>query len=74
MWQKPDRFDAAYVCFPIAGLNGTLHGIVTIGGPRERFDPKTEVERGEVVATIERLRQHCASLPAAAVVIGGKAA
>ena len=74
IWQNPDRFDAAYVCFPIPSLNGPLHGIVTIGGPRERFDPEAEVRKGEIVAAVARLRQQCAALPAAPVMLGGKAA
>ena len=73
-WQTPNRFDASYVCWPILGAGGSLHGIVTVGGPRERFDPDEAVSRPAVNAIIERLRQQCGFVEAAPTILDGNPA
>ena len=70
-WQHPTRFDAAYISFPISGVEGRLHGIVTVGGPRERFDPDEPALQQRMLEIVERLRQQCGFLIAAPVVLTG---
>lgn len=75
VWRSPRQFDAAYVAFPIPGLNKRLHGVVTVGGPMDRFDPDRLVQQGPAMAAIKRLRDHCAALtPVPVVVAHGMAA
>lgn len=38
LWRNPHLSSAAYAIFPIRDDSGRAHAIVTIGGPRERFD------------------------------------
>ena len=38
LWRNPHLSSAAYAIFPIRDATGRAHAIVTIGGPRERFD------------------------------------
>ena len=38
LWRNPHHSSAAYAIFPILDAGGRPHAIVTIGGPRERFD------------------------------------
>lgn len=73
-WQTPNRFDAAYASWPIPGAEGSVQGIVTVGGPRERFDPGRTIADPAVEAVIERLRQQCGFLVAAPVVFSGSGA
>ena len=75
IWRSPKQFDAAYVAFPIPGLDRRLHGVVTIGGPMDRFDPDSVVQQGPVMAALKRLKDHCAALtPVPVVVAHGTAA
>ena len=62
---------AAYATFPIPGAGGRLHGIVTIGGPAERFDPDEVVKRDSVLQIVRQLRRRCATLRPAPVVVAG---
>ena len=50
LWRNPHLASAAYAIFPIQDSAGRPHAIVTIGGPRERFD-LTEIE-----AALPRMR------------------
>lgn len=56
-WRSAGRFSAAYISFPIPGSDGRLHGIITIGGPVERFDPEEAVGLEPVRASIESLQR-----------------
>ena len=70
-YRNPKQFDAAYAMFPIPGAGGRLHGIITIGGPAERFDPDDVVKRDAVLQIIRQLRQRCALLRPVPVVVAG---
>ena len=73
-WQTPNRFDAAYISWTIPGAGTSLHGTVTIGGPRERFDPDKASADPAVITIIQRLRQQCAFVEAAPIVFPGDSA
>jgi len=51
LWRNPHHASAAYAIFPIQDSAGRPHAVVTIGGPRERFD-LTEIE-----AALPRMRR-----------------
>lgn len=70
-WQTPNRFDAAYISWTIPGAGTSLHGIVTVGGPRERFDPDKVNSDPAVSTIIQRLRQQCGFVEAAPIVFPG---
>jgi DNA-binding IclR family transcriptional regulator len=38
LWRNPHRSSAAYAILPILDRKKRPHAIITIGGPRERFD------------------------------------
>ena len=38
LWRNPHHASAAYAIFPIRDEAGRAHAILTVGGPRERFD------------------------------------
>ena len=38
LWRNPHHASAAYAIFPIRDGAGRAHAILTVGGPRERFD------------------------------------
>ncbi|HYM17976.1 MAG TPA: IclR family transcriptional regulator [Micropepsaceae bacterium] len=38
LWRNPHLASAAYAIFPVLDETGHPHAIVTVGGPRERFD------------------------------------
>jgi DNA-binding IclR family transcriptional regulator len=71
-WQSPKQFGAAYVAFPIPGADDRLHGIMTIGGPMERFDPQVAVKQEQINAAITRLQQQCRAFTPPKVVISGR--
>ena len=70
-WQSPQKYGAAYVAFPIPGADGRLHGIVTIGGPMERFDPEATVTQSAVRSAVAQLQQQCVASTPAPIVISG---
>jgi DNA-binding IclR family transcriptional regulator len=71
-WQSPQKFGAAYVAFPLPGIDGRLHGIVTIGGPMERFDPQAVVGQSHIREVVTQLQQQCRGFAAPSVVIFGR--
>ena len=71
-WQSPQKFGAAYVAFPLPGIDGRLHGILTIGGPMERFDPQAVVGQSLIRAAVTQLQQQCRAFAAPSVVISGR--
>ncbi len=50
LWRNPHHASAAYAIFPIRDASGRPHAIVTVGGPRERFD------LAEIEAALPRMR------------------
>jgi DNA-binding IclR family transcriptional regulator len=50
LWRNPHHSSAAYAIFPVSDAGGRAHAIVTIGGPRERFDLP------EIEALLPRMR------------------
>jgi DNA-binding IclR family transcriptional regulator len=72
-WRSAKQFGAAYVAFPVPGVDGRLHAIVTIGGPMERFDPERAAALDEIKSTIERLRQRCLAFVPPPVVVTDRA-
>jgi DNA-binding IclR family transcriptional regulator len=50
VWRNPHHASAAYAIFPIRDAAGRPHAIVTVGGPRERFDFK------QIEAALPRMR------------------
>jgi DNA-binding IclR family transcriptional regulator len=50
LWRNPHHASAAYAIFPVQDGAGRAHAIVTIGGPRERFDLR------EIEAALPRMR------------------
>ena len=69
-WRNPNQFDAAYITYPIAGADGRLLGIVTIGGPSERFDPDVVAADAAIRTAIAQLRQRAGIINAAPVRVG----
>ena len=69
IWRSPKQFDAAYVAFPVAGLNKRLHGVVTLGGPMDRFDPDKVVQQAPIMSAIRKLRAQCAALTPVPVIV-----
>jgi DNA-binding IclR family transcriptional regulator len=72
VWQSPKQFGAAYVAFPIPGADGRLHGIVTIGGPMERFDPQAVVAQIPIRAAVTELQQQCRAFTPPPVLISSR--
>ena len=72
-WRSAKQFGAAYVAFPVPGVDGRLHAIVTIGGPMERFDPERAAALDEIKSTIDRLRQRCLAFVPPPVVVTDRA-
>ena len=72
-WRSAKQFGAAYVAFPVPGVDGRLHAIVTIGGPMERFDPERAAALDEIKSTIDRLRQRCLAFVPPPVVVSDRA-
>src|SRR5262249_29134855 len=43
-WRNPQQYGANYIAFPLLDAQGRPHGLVTVGGPRERFGPERIAE------------------------------
>jgi DNA-binding IclR family transcriptional regulator len=72
VWQNPQQYSAAYVAFPLLDPGGRPHGIVTVGGPWERFDPEQIRARLPAIqAVLDPLRQQCRLYPAAPIFVAG---
>jgi DNA-binding IclR family transcriptional regulator len=72
-WRSAKQFGATYVAFPVPGVDGRLHAIVTIGGPMERFDPERAAALDEIKSTVDRLRQRCLAFVPPPVVVTDRA-
>jgi DNA-binding IclR family transcriptional regulator len=65
LWRNPHLARAAYAIFPILDVQGRPHAILTIGGPRERFDlPEIERFLPEMRAILEPLERQARLFPA----------
>jgi DNA-binding IclR family transcriptional regulator len=65
LWRNPHQASAAYAIFPVQDSAGRSHAIVTVGGPRERFDLK-EIETAlpRMRAILEPLEREARLFPA----------
>jgi DNA-binding IclR family transcriptional regulator len=67
LWRNPHMSSAAYAIFPLLDAGGRPHAIITVGGPRERFDlDKIEGLLPRMLAIVTPLRDHLRFFPAPA--------
>jgi DNA-binding IclR family transcriptional regulator len=72
MWQNPQQYSAAYIAFPLLDNADRPHGIVTVGGPWERFGPaQIAAQLPAIRAVVEPLQQQCRLHPAAPIFVAG---
>jgi DNA-binding IclR family transcriptional regulator len=72
VWRNPRAFGAAYATFPLLDNAARPHGIITVGGPLERFGmERIESLVPAMTATIAPLQQQCRLFPAAPVFVLG---
>jgi len=70
LWRNPHLSSAAYGIFPICDAAGRAHAIITIGGPRERFDlPQIEARLPEIKNILDPLQQEARLIPAPPLVL-----
>lgn len=72
-WGNPRSFGGAYIAFPALDDGGRPHGIITVGGPIERFS----LERiagfaGVMAGIVAPLQQQCRLFPAAPILLFGE--
>jgi DNA-binding IclR family transcriptional regulator len=71
-WRNPQQYGANYIAFPLLDGAGRPHGLITVGGPLERFGPARVAELMAPIASVLRpLQQHCRHVAASPVIIGG---
>jgi DNA-binding IclR family transcriptional regulator len=59
LWRNPHTASAAYAIFPILDAAGRPHAIVTVGGPRDRFDlERIEQLAPQLAAILQPMRDH----------------
>jgi len=65
LWRNPHVASAAYAIFPVKDEAGRAHAIITIGGPRERFDlPQIQAQLPRMRAILEPLEHEARLFPA----------
>lgn len=65
LWRNPHHTSAAYAIFPVRDAASRAHAIITIGGPRERFDiPQIEARLPEILGVLEPLEREARLIPA----------
>jgi len=65
LWRNPHLASAAYAIFPIRDNAGRAHAILTVGGPRERFDlPQIETLLARIRAILGPLEREARLFPA----------
>ena len=70
LWRNPHLASAAYAIFAIRDAEDCGHAIITIGGPRERFDvPQIEKLLPEIRTVIEPLQREARLIPAPPFVV-----
>lgn len=71
-WRNPQQYGANYIAFPLRDGAGRPHGLITIGGPLERFgSERIAALVAPIRAILEPLQQRCGHIPAAPVIIEG---
>lgn len=70
VWRNPHHTSAAYAIFPVCDARDRAHAIITIGGPRERFDiPQIEARLPEIRGVLEPLEREARLIPAPVFVV-----
>jgi len=70
IWRNPHLASAAYAIFPLCDVEDRAHAIITIGGPRERFDiPQIENFLPEIRNALNPLEREARLLPAPPFVV-----
>ncbi|HEY4264305.1 MAG TPA: IclR family transcriptional regulator [Micropepsaceae bacterium] len=65
LWRNPHASSAAYAIFPVCDASGHPHAILTVGGPRERFDlAEIEARLPRMRAILEPLEREARLFPA----------
>jgi IclR family acetate operon transcriptional repressor len=65
LWRNPYASSAAYAIFPVRDASGRPHAILTIGGPRERFDlEQIQAQLPRMHAILEPLQREARLFPA----------
>lgn len=65
VWRNPVLTSAAYAIFPLLDASARPHGIVTVGGPRERFDlDRISATLPRMTEILAPLAQHLRFFPA----------
>jgi DNA-binding IclR family transcriptional regulator len=65
LWRNPHVSSAAYAIFPLLDGKGRPHAIVTVGGPRDRFDlERIQTLAPHLAAILHPLRDHARLFPA----------
>ena len=65
LWRNPHLSSAAYAILPLLDAEKRPHAVITIGGPRERFDlPQIEALLPRIRAILSSLETHARLLPA----------
>lgn len=65
LWRNPHLSSAAYAILPLLDAHKRPHAIITIGGPRERFDlPEIEALLPRIRAILAPLETHARLFPA----------
>jgi DNA-binding IclR family transcriptional regulator len=74
VWRNPRAFSAAYVTFPLLDNADRPHGIITVGGPLERFGrERIESLLPTITTALAPLQQQCRLFSAAPVfLVGGE--
>jgi IclR family transcriptional regulator, KDG regulon repressor len=72
-WRNPQQqYGANYVAFPLLDGGGRPHGLITVGGPFERFGPaRIGALMAPMRAILQPLETHCRHAIAAPVFIAG---
>lgn len=70
LWRNPHLSSAAYAILPILDQEKRPHAVITIGGPRERFDlPQIEALLPRIAAILSPLANQARLFPAAPFVV-----
>jgi DNA-binding IclR family transcriptional regulator len=69
-WRNPQQYGANYVGFPLLDGTGRPHGLITVGGPLERFGPpRVDALMPQMRAVLQPLDQHVRHVAAAPVIV-----
>ena len=73
-WRNPQQYGANYVGFTLLDGAGRPHGMITVGGPYERFGPaRVDALLPAMQTILAPVQLHCRNVAAAPVVIAGGA-